>query len=362
MNSVVRRTATIGSIAAIALSESLFFKNMPEVSQALHQLYFVPVILSALYEGWIGGGIVGAIVGSATVLPALWGREEALSDYIDSLTFLFTGILVGLLADKERRQKQMYQALAAQMRDVHGKLNDNLEGMKRAERLSAIGQLSAGLAHEIRNPLASISGAASILRRSIPLTPRNERCVDIIIKECDRLNGLLTNFLDFARPRQPHFHAIRVRSAIENVLELVTHSIRDPSITLKTAVPENLPDVQGDQEQLEQVLLNLLINAIEASPPGEAVTLRATVTGSEIAISVVDRGPGVPPANIDRLFDPFFTTKDTGTGLGLPVAHQIVQQMGGSLVPLPNSDQGMTFSILLPIAHTDYGLHKNLDC
>jgi len=115
----------------------------------------------------------------------------------------------------------------------------------------------------------------------------------------------------------------------------------------------NLPRVEGDPEQLEQVLLNLMINAIEASPNGETVMLSAGAEDGKIVLRVIDHGQGVPPAHIDRLFDPFFTTKEHGTGLGLPVAHQIMTKMGGTLLAQRDSGTGMMFSVVLPVKHRD---------
>ena len=225
--------------------------------------------------------------------------------------------------------------------------------MKRVERLSALGQLSAGLAHEIRNPLASIAGAAAILQRNEDLTPKHAKCIDIITNESRRLNGLLTNFLDFARPPAPHFQAINLDSVLDNVVSLANHGIRDKTVHCEKHIPPNLPRLEGDPEQLEQVLLNLMINAIEASPNGETVKISAEAEHGTVVIKVIDQGHGVPAANIDRLFDPFFTTKEHGTGLGLPVAHQIMTQMGGAILAQRGAEKGMVFSVVLPEGHRD---------
>lgn len=221
---------------------------------------------------------------------------------------------------------------------------------ERTERLSALGQLSAGLAHEIRNPLASIAGAAAILQRNRNLDAREAKCIEIIAKECRRLDELLTTFLNFARPRPPQLRLVELDSILDIVITLATHGVRDKKSILEKNTPQKLPLVECDPEQLEQVLLNLVINAIEASPPGETVTVSAETIDGKVAIRVVDHGHGVDTANVDRLFDPFFTTKENGTGLGLPVAHQIVAQMGGSLVAESNPDRGMTFSVILTAA------------
>jgi signal transduction histidine kinase len=258
------------------------------------------------------------------------------------------GLIVGFVYDRERRQNTALQARTEQLSSVYERVQANFEGMKRVERLSAMGQLSAGLAHEIRNPLASIAGAASILKRSENLEPKHVKCVDIIANECARLDRILTNFLDFARPRVPQLRTIYVDAVLDNVMALASHGLRGKVVHCEKRTQPHLPPVECDPEQLEQVLLNLMINAIEASPDQRTVTLTAGTEAGRVAIRVIDQGSGVAPADIDRLFDPFFTTKEHGTGLGLPVAHQIMTQMGGSLLAQRNPGQGMTFTIVLP--------------
>jgi signal transduction histidine kinase len=308
--------------------------------------YAVPVALAAVWSGWRGG--LGAFLACSACLFAV-SPGHAAARTLEALALLALACATALTSGRERRLRLHYQQLAGQLSTVYEKVQANFEGMKRAERLSAIGQLSAGLAHEIRNPLASISGAAAILARSQALDPKNAKCLEIITSESERLNGLLTSFLNFARPRPPRLQMVRLGPVLENVLELASHGVRGKAVRFERSVADALPPVECDPEQLEQVLLNLMINAIEASPDGGTVTLSASAAEGGIAIGVADQGHGVAPAHIDRLFDPFFTTKEHGTGLGLPVAHQIVRQMGGSLAARANAGQGMTFSVVLPV-------------
>jgi signal transduction histidine kinase len=209
--------------------------------------------------------------------------------------------------------------------------------------------LSAGLAHEVRNPLASIAGAASILRRN-PSDEKKTKCLDIIESECRRLDGLLTTFLNFARPRSPNLQAVRIEGVLNDVIELAQHAVGRKRINLTKVIEDATLTARCDPEQLRQVLLNLLINAIEASYDGASVIMMTEPVEDMLVIRVVDEGSGVAPEDIEKLFDPFFTTKETGTGLGLSVAHQIVGQMGGQLSARRNSGRGMTFSISLPLA------------
>lgn len=309
-------------------------------------VYAIPVALAAVLEGWMGG-LAAALLsfGAAAVLAP---HQPLATSVLEFCAFLLLAGTTAAATGEERRSRQHYQKVARQLSSVYEKVQANFEGMKRAERLSAIGQLSAGLAHEIRNPLASISGAAGILARGQNLDARSAKCLEIITSECERLNGLLTNFLNFARPRPPRLQIVPIEPLLDNVLELASHGVRGKTVRFDKKVEPGLKAAECDPEQLEQVLLNLMINAIEASPDGGIVTLSAACEDSRIAIGVVDRGHGVAPAHIDHLFDPFFTTKEHGTGLGLPVAHQIVRQMGGSLQAQVNDDRGMTFSVVLP--------------
>jgi signal transduction histidine kinase len=309
-------------------------------------LYAIPVVLAAVLDGW-SSGLTVAFLSSAAIFAI--SREQAVAtSVLEAVALVLLACLVTLITSRERRLRHHYQQVADQLSTVYEKVQANFEGMKRAERLSAIGQLSAGLAHEIRNPLASIAGAAAILARSLNLDEKNAKCLQIITSECERLNGLLTNFLNFARPRPPRLQNVQLEPLLENVLVLASHGVRGKTVRFVKSIGNGLHPVECDPEQLEQVLLNLMINAIEASPEGGTVTLSAATEETRIAIGVVDHGHGVAPAHIDRLFDPFFTTKEHGTGLGLPVAHQIVRQMGGSLLAQSNADHGMTFSVVLP--------------
>jgi signal transduction histidine kinase len=309
-------------------------------------VYAIPVVFGAVLEGWVGGIAAAAV---SSILTLALAPHEAFSTKLLALpVLLVVGCVTAAITGRERRLRLHYQEIAGQLSSVYEKVQANFEGMKRAERLSAIGQLSAGLAHEIRNPLASISGAAAILARGQDLDPKNAKCLEIITSECERLNGLLTNFLNFARPRPPRLQSVPIGPVLENVLGLVSHGVRGKVVHFEKDVAVGSQPVECDPEQLEQVLLNLMINAVEASPDGGTVTLSAAARDGAIAVGVVDHGHGVEPAHIDRLFDPFFTTKEHGTGLGLPVAHQIVRQMGGSLLAQANADGGMTFSVVLP--------------
>lgn len=317
---------------------------------ALSPFLALPVAFAGWRTGW-AGGLVTAILSAALVamMPGVARQNAA----FQGAALLCTGVAMGIASRRQRRERAEPDPRPAPDGGGVEKATANMEGMKRVERLSALGQLSAGLAHEIRNPLASISGAAAILQRERELDPKQSRCVSIIISECRRLDGLLSNFLNFARPRPPQFQMADLHPILENTLALAGHALRGKTVHLEMRMEAASPEVECDPEQLEQVLLNLMLNAIEASPEGGTVTLEALFDAAGVTINVTDLGHGVATAHVDRLFDPFFTTKEHGTGLGLPVAHQIVRQMGGSLLARRNTNQGMTFSVTLPAGRTE---------
>jgi two-component system, NtrC family, sensor histidine kinase HydH len=346
-----------GAIIAAVLTIGLLQLLMPLEYKLWHdlfpRLYYLPIVAAALHYGW-RGGLAAAVLAIAAFSPRIIAssqEERLVYEYIEILSFILVAILTGVLVDRERRQQAELRKSAEQLAAVYDKLQSNFEGMKRAERLSAIGQLSAGLAHEIRNPLASIAGAASILQRSGPPDARNEKCLEIITHECGRLNRLLTDFLNFAGPQPPSFQRVEIDRILDNVINLAVHAMARRNIDVRKRASDQTLTLDCDPEQLEQVLLNLVINAVQASPDEGEVEVAAEPVEDNVAIRVVDHGSGVRPEHIDRLFDPFFTTKETGTGLGLPVAHQIVGQMGGVLNAVPNPDGGMTFSVILPSTH-----------
>lgn len=318
-------------------------------------LYYLPIVVTALSFGW-RGGLAAALLAGLSNLPHNVLSLKVLPNYaIDQLLdipiFCAAGVLTGVLAERGRKHRADLERTTERLTEVYQELQNNFEQMKRSERLFALGQLSAGLAHEIRNPLASIAGAAGILQRNSNLEPKNMECLEIISKECQRLNRLVSNFLEFARPRVPHYQKIDIVPVLESVLELARHAPGNQPIELRKNVQPQLPAVESDPELLKQVLLNLVMNAIQAMPAGGEVVMSAAQHHERILIQVKDAGSGIKSENLDRIFDPFFTTKDDGSGLGLSVAHQIVEQHGGMLTAAANPDRGMTFTVSLPLRH-----------
>ncbi len=314
------------------------------------RLYYLPVVYAAIAYGW-KGGLAAAVIAGLCYIPHIvmtWSgmQHYAMEQYAEIVMFLAVGAVTGILADRERRRRFELQRTADQLSRVYRELQNTFEQVKRADRLSAIGQLAAGLAHEIRNPLASIDGAAEVLQAGAEAEVKSET-LRIIRKECARLNRLLTSLLDFARPRRPEWREVNVREVLDSVVELVSHSART-GVRFEPRASESLPKLLCDREQLAQVIMNLAINAAQAMPQGGTVRLDAREDQGGVMIEVSDEGTGVPPEHFDRIFDPFFTTKEAGTGLGLSVVHQIVSQHGGTVTARQNPGRGMTFTVFFP--------------
>jgi len=351
--SAIRGAAVFLVIVVIATLHYVTPSDLDYWHYIFQRLFYLPVIYAALYFGW-RGGLATAIIAWVFYSPPFAGSWQnlpyySLSQYLEVIVFCLAGILTGALADRGRRQRADLQRKTEELSRVYAELQANFERMKLSERLSATGQMAAGLAHEIRNPLAGIAGALGVLQRKRASESQQAECLQIISAECERLNRLLTGFLDFARPRRPRFQATDLDHLLESVVDLSSHAIDGKPITLRKQVEPGLPQLQCDPEQLKQAILNLILNAVQAMPEGGEILVAARLSGRHAVIEVRDQGCGIDPENMSRIFDPFFTTKESGTGLGLSVAHQIVGQLGGVLSVERNPDRGVTFSIVLPL-------------
>lgn len=319
---------------------------------AFHRLYYLPIICAGLIFGWAGGLAAGASCSLSYLMHARLDSPDArnpLDRHLETLVFCLVGVLAGVLSDRERRQRAKAEHTASELARVYRELQENLEHVKRAARMSALGHLSAGLAHEIRNPLAGIGGAAAVVERSRENPEQQKEFLGIIQEESRRLNQLVTHFLEFARPQPPALRPTDVRALLASVIRLISQTRTNANITFREQIAEDLPLLKCDAEQLRQVILNLVLNAVQAMPQGGRVTVGAQVEGEWLKIRVRDQGSGIPAEAVDAIYDPFFTTKPTGTGLGLPIAYQVVEQHGGEILLEENSEQGACFTISVPV-------------
>jgi len=323
--------------------------------EIFQRAYYLPIVVAALWYG-LQGGLLSASLASLVYLPHVilsWHGFPTyqFNQYAEIVLFFAFGTLTGVLSDQQRKQKARLQQTAQRLSEVYADLQKSFESLRRAERLSALGTLSAGLAHEIRNPLSAIQGALEIMGREDLEPLRRQEFTGIVTKEVARLNEMLAHFLRFARPQPPQRKPTAVRELMQEVHSLVSESAASRRVQVRLREADfPLTTVSVDPDQIKEVMLNLVLNATEAMPGGGAVELSAAREADSIAINIMDDGTGVPEGDLQKIFDPFYSTKPDGTGLGLPIAHQIMEQHGGRIEARRNPGRGMTFSLVFPLA------------
>ncbi len=223
--------------------------------------------------------------------------------------------------------------------------------IQQSEKLASIGQLAAGIAHEIGTPLNIISGNAEYLMMDMdPDEPKMEE-LSIIVNQTERITKLIQQLMDFARNREPRLERTNINQLIENTLTLTQHTLKKNSITPSCRLNDSIPEIIADPSQLQQVFLNMMINAIQAMPGGGKLTIETDCDGHGAIVRIRDTGHGIPPEVLQRIFDPFFTTKEVGqgTGLGLSVSHRIIENHKGRIEVESRVDRGSCFTVILPV-------------
>ena len=350
----LRAVVLLATIVAVSLLHYLTSTKHVWLHPLFQRAYYIPILLMALLFG-LRGGLLAACLSGVLYTPHIlmsWASEPEYraASFIEIGMFFVIGSLTGVLADHERVQRRKVEETARKLSEVYAQLQSSFEQLRRADRLSALGELSAGLAHEIRNPLGSIEGALQILLRPSLAPETKEEFGQLAQKEVDRLKSLLTNFLDFARPRAPKRALTEPLVLLESVARLVAETAKISKVQLQVESAADVSAVYVDVEQMKQVLLNLAINAIQAMPAGGQVTLRASRKAESVILELQDGGVGIAAEDLERVFNPFVTTRPNGTGLGLSIAYQIVNQHGGHIAARRNPEQGMTFTVTLPTA------------
>jgi two-component system, NtrC family, sensor histidine kinase HydH len=326
-----------------------------EISQ---RLYYLPIIYAA-YRYGLRGGLTASLVSAALYFPHivqhLSSRGSAINLYAETILFLVIGAVTGLLAGKERRERERYENAAAELQRAYDELRATVEQLLIADRHSSLGRMSAAIVHEIRNPLGAIKGAAEALESSVPR--EREEFLGIIKLESDRLNGLVTDFLRFARPRALEMLPTLAHEVIDSVVKLARNQAERSRVRIEIFAADDLPPVMMDAEQMKQVLLNLILNAIDAMPKGGCLTINAGRSGDGLVIAVKDMGEGIDPAVRATLFSPFVTTKARGSGLGLAIAHRLVSQHGGRITADDAVGGGAVFQVWLPLNSSGNAIH-----
>ena len=314
---------------------------------------FWPVLLLPVVSAATALGVAGTLLFTLLAGGAYFSFLAWAPVYIEDLTvrviFLaIAGNLTNMLAEELRVQSTNYRRTAEQLVKANEAMHEAEIAVRRSDRLAALGQLSAGLAHELRNPLGTIRASAEMLARNV--SAENEVAKEVagfIGSEVDRANSLVTRFLQFARPLEPRLEPTDLAAALDRAIAMVEREAKGIAI-YKNYAPEIRP-FPFDAELMERVFYNLVLNAAQASPEGGTVTVKTRAAEGTAEIAVIDRGSGIDPGHLDSVFNPFFTTKPSGVGLGLAICSKIVDEHGGKITVESEPGRGSVFRVLLPM-------------
>ena len=224
--------------------------------------------------------------------------------------------------------------------------------MLQTEKLTSLGLLAAGVAHEVNTPLAVISNYIQMLAKQIPADDPRQKTIERIVKQTFRASEIVNNLLNFSRTGGRESAEIDLNAVLDETLTLVQHPLKTAQVGVVRAYTENLPPIIGSQTRLQQVFLNLLLNARDAMPSGGMVEIRTMANNGSVEIEITDNGAGIPAENLHRIFDPFFTTKASGrgTGLGLSVSYGIIKEHAGKVDVRSTPGKGTSFHLAFPVA------------
>jgi nitrogen-specific signal transduction histidine kinase len=359
------------SVAIKILLATLLLDHTGElgINSNYYPIYFLPVVSAAIYFGPIAAlawTTVASLAYLSLLVPAL--REYELTSAgasvltIRILFFFIAAILVNRFVMENRRQVQRLQILSDQLEETNRQLRRAEAEAHRAERLAALGQLSAGLAHEIRNPLGVIKGSAEMLSQKVAGSqPLVVELAGYISSEVNRLNALVIRFLDFARPARLELRPERISEIVDRALDAAVASFPNAKVTVERHYADNVPEIQVDGQMCEQVFVNLITNAFQSmegqAGPSEGAlrgTLRLSIApevsggAPGVGVTVEDSGPGVPAELREQIFNPFFTSKKEGVGLGLSIVAKIVDDHRGTIRLDPDTSRGARFHVFFP--------------
>lgn len=266
--------------------------------------------------------------------------------------------MAGRLKDRHCSLETRMGLTEAELQRVEAELKGTLEAAARSERLAALGRLAAGVAHEIRTPLTSLKLFLQSVYEDIAVSFEQNEDYRIAMRQVARIERTISHFLDFARPQEPVFSEIDFGHLVDEVLEVIRPRASQQEVEIHTCVAAELPKVEGDVRQLGEVLVNLLVNALDAMADGGRLTISVSSETAEagstdparVRIDVSDTGPGIPENDIERMFEPFFTTKATGSGLGLAIIKGTLERHSGTISVSTRLEHGTTFSVRLPVA------------
>lgn len=299
-------------------------------------LYFLPLILAGLWFG-LRGAISTSLAITAIYAPFLLMSWHGLApaDFrrvLELLVFNCVSAVLGALSDREKAREK---------------------ALRESENLASIGRAVSALAHDMRTPLIAIGGFTRLAQERLSGEDDIRKKLDLVIGATDRLEVMVKDMLDFSRPLRLDFARKDINALVQQTLLLLEKPAKGRKLTIETDLGAGLPPLEFDSIRMEQVLINLVSNAIEASPEGGSVLVNTRRMGHDAFVEIMDSGPGIPPENREKIFTPFFTTKSRGTGLGLAIVLKIVEAHHGRVEVMEKPGCGSVFRIVLPIRESD---------
>ncbi|HXV77955.1 MAG TPA: ATP-binding protein [Candidatus Polarisedimenticolaceae bacterium] len=343
----------VGAIVAVSIAHYSTPPSYFHWHVVYQRLYYLPILFGAFWFG-LRGGVALAIVTSVLYAPHIvlhWGHAPLYrsNQFAEIMMFFVIGTIAGVLSDRIRSERERHRRTAEELARAYRRLQETFERLRLVDRLTALGTLSAGMAHEIKNPLASIMGSIEILEAAVPAGDERQEFVRILRKEIQRLSGIVSSHLDLVRPANPEREPQDVGEIARSVVELTRKQAIRQGVELTFEAEHRLPRAAVDGQQIQQAILNLVINAVQALPDGGHVVVRVDRRDRRVRVVVEDDGPGLDDAALKQVFEPFFTTKEGGTGLGLSIAFQIADQHGGDLRVEHRPGGGARFCLELPV-------------
>jgi signal transduction histidine kinase len=347
-----------GSILSFLIKLTLWYILMgwtDGIASPYYWLMLLPVMSAATSLGLVGLVVATALACGAYLSFFLFlPPGSSVSDWpvlvLREATFPIAGFLTYELLEANRAATRRAQHAAEQLAEANRHLQEAEAQVRRTERLAALGQLSAGLAHEIRNPLSTIKGSAEMLLKNVDADSAvSHELAGFISTEVDRTNALVTRFLDFARPLSLHLEKTDITEVIDEAVAQVEKHTPPLDVSIYKNYSPDIPPLLLDRQLIERVLYNLLLNAAQASPPQGSVTVKTRQVGDTLELDVIDRGSGIAPKDRESIFNPFFTTKSSGVGLGLAIVSKIVDEHGGQITVESDPGAGSVFRVFLPM-------------
>ncbi len=326
----------IGITAVLIAAISFLHYSTPVMRHYRHifyqELYFLPLLLAAFWFG-LRGAITASLSVTAVYAPfiAMHWQHFSPDDFarlVETLLFNVVAVVLGILRDRERNEQQR---------------------LREAECLATMGRALSAVAHDMKTPLIAIGGFTRLAQKKLPSTDPIYEKLDIVVHETQRLENMVKDMLDFAKPLELNPEPVNLNDVVRECLAIVDGAAASSKIRIDTNLTREVPPVICDTMRIKQVMINLLMNAIQASSENESILIQTRREDGEVMIDVTDAGSGIPEDKEQEIFTPFFTTKKDGTGLGLPIARKILEAHHGQLLLLRNPQRGVTFRVVLPM-------------